>query len=376
MKGKAIIPLAVGLGVGLLAIKFAVDAIQKAQGSTANIPEVNVVVATTDIGPTMALSADMLVVKKTPKSPLIPPNAYEKVEEVVGRVTSKTILAGTALNPMLLAPEGTLPGLGVKIEEGYRAVSVKIDEVTGVAYQLLPGAHVDVLVVMDVKDGQKKETISRVILQRVQVAAVGQHLGDPNDEGTNTKAKSVTLLVKAEDVPKLHLAQTKGKITLAMRSSEDEMMASMENALESQILGTPPREAEPVDTAPSTPKLPGQLPSMAASSLMQDAPPARPPFTTTVINGPVASKAAGQVLRVTYKDAASMDVVAVQEGRTSGDDGSLRFGATSSRGEETAGARRLFNDRDRTLRRLGARDETNTGERAGESDPEMMEDGE
>lgn len=373
MKGKAVIPLVVGLGVGLLAIKLAVDAIRKAQGNTTTAPEVSVVVATADIGPTMALTHDMFVVKRSPASPLIPPNAYEKIEEVVGRVASKTILAGSPMSPALLAPEGTLPGLGVKIEEGFRAVSVKIDEVTGVAYQLLPGAFVDVLVVMDIKDGRRKETISRVILQKVQVAAVGQHLGDPNDEGTNTKAKSVTLLVKAEDVPKLHLAQTKGKITLAMRSSEDEMMAGMENARESEILGFSPADPEegvPDKPAPANAGL-SSLTGVLASSLMADAPPVRPPFTTTVINGPVASTAAGQVLRVTYRDNNSMDVLAVQEGRTSGDAGSLRFGAGAV--DDQPPPRRMFGERDRTLRKQGARDDQSAGDEREPAETEESE---
>jgi hypothetical protein len=109
--------------------------------------------------------------------------------------------------------------------------------------------------------------------------------------------------------------------------------------------------------------------------LVEDAPPARPPFTTTVINGPVNSTAAGQVLRVTYRDSASMEVVAVQEGRTSGDDGSLRFGAGGAGGvQDESQPRRFFAERDRSLRRLGAaRAEETTGD---QSQPGDMEEGE
>ncbi|MCK4658189.1 MAG: Flp pilus assembly protein CpaB [Phycisphaerae bacterium] len=365
MKSKAVIPLVLGLVVGLAALKLGVDAVQKAQGGQKTGPEIEVVVTTVDVGATMEIMPDAVVVKKTLDTPLLPPNAFNKIEDVVGRVTSKTIVAGTPISPALLAPKGTIPGLGVKIPEGYRAVSVKIDEVTGVAYQLLPNSFVDVLVVMDVMQGRKRETMSRVILQNIQIATVGQLRGDPSEESKagSKPAKSVTLLIKAEDVPKLHLAQTKGKVTLAMRGSEDELITAESNALERELLGAKPDEEPQLDTSqmpkPSMLALGGKsptptFPSGVASIMMPEAQPENPPFTTTVINGPLGAGSAGQVIRVTYKNAKSMEVVEVSKGRTTGDSSSMRFGA----GERQAGGvqeRSPFTDRDRTARRRGAR---------------------
>lgn len=352
MRSKAIIPLVVGLGVGLVALKLGVDAVRNAQGSQAAPVEIEVVVATVDIRPTMQITPDVVVVKKTPKTPLLPPDAFSRIEEVVNRVTSKTVTAGMPLSPAVLAPEGTTPGLSVKIPEGHRAVSVKIDEVTGVAFQLLPGSFVDVLVVMDVTRGRKKETMSRVILQNVQVAAVGQLLGDPHDEsGAPTRAKSVTLLVRVEDVPKLHLAQTKGKVTLAMRGGEDELQtAGISEAFETGLLGgydVEPGQAPPVAPLSSSPPRPTLGEEMFAQA------PAHPPFTTVVINGPLGAGSSGQVMRVTYKDERSMEVVDVGKGRTPGDSASMEFGAGDAQREPRS--RSLFTDRDRTLRRRGAR---------------------
>ncbi|MFH0981639.1 MAG: Flp pilus assembly protein CpaB [Planctomycetota bacterium] len=357
-RSKAIIPLVLGLVIGVVALKLGIDTVRRAQGSHAVTPNLNVVVATVDIAPTVQITPEMVVVKRTPQTPLLPSEAFTKIEEVVKRVTNKTIPAGTPISPAVLAPEGTVPGLQVRIEEGYRAVSVKIDEVTGVAYQLLPGNYVDVLVVMDVNRGRQKETISRVILQHVQVAAVGQLLGDPGEEGTSHQskaAKSATLLVPAEDVPKLHLAQIKGKITLALRGGEDESIAVASNARESELTGeTEEKQPEP-ETAAAVPTLPSAL----ASTLMAGAPPARQPFTTTVINGPLGADASGQVLRVTYKDVDSMEVIEVSKGRTAGDTNSLRFGSGEPQVEQPS--RSPFGDRDRTLRRKGARNDATDG---------------
>ncbi len=373
MKSKALIPLALGLTIGLVALKLGVDAVRRARGNPA-VPDLSVVVTTVDIGPTLQITGEMVVVKKTPHTPLLPADAFNKVEQVVGRVTNKTIPAGTPLSPSLVAPEGTLPGLQVKIEEGYRAVSVKTDEVTGVAYQLLPGSYVDVLVVMDVERAKKKETLSRVILQHIQVAAVGQLRGDPGADHDANKAKSVTLLVPAEDVPKLHLAQTKGRITLAMRGGEDELLTSESKAQESELFGETTEDKaaakSPTGLAP-TPALgaaaaaasgaPGATGLNAnAMGMFADATPVPPPFTTTVINGPLGADSSGQVLRVTYKTANSLEVVGVTKGRTTGDSSSMTFGSGEPQGSMQV--RNLFADRDRVLRRQGAQGETTNQE--------------
>ena len=349
MKSKAIIPLALGLVVGLVALKLGVSAIRNAQGEQTVAPEIDVVVSTVDVPPTVEIKPDMVVVKKTVPTPLLPADAFGKIEDVVGRVTSKTFPAGTPVSPALLAPEGTLPGLQVKIQEGYRAVSVKIDEVTGVAYQLMVGSYVDVLVVMDVKRGRTTETMSKVILQNIQVAAVGQVLDASNDDSSRNRAKSVTLLVRVEEVPTLHLAQTKGRITLAMRGGEDELVNSGAGALASDVLGMKPKEEPGTGSAASSPS---PLADLVAMSTMVS-PAHGQSHTTVVINGPLGADTAGQVLRVTYKDAKSMEVLEVNKGRTSGDSNSMKFGTGEAQRDPRS--RKLFGDRDQTLRRRGAR---------------------
>jgi hypothetical protein len=109
-----------------------------------------------------------------------------------------------------------------------------------VAYQIKPGDWVDVLVVMDIKGGGKqKETIAEVILQNVEVAAVGRSGSTTGSDGKPTRrpAKSATLLVPDEEVPKLHLAATRGRISLALRGDDDSLSerhtASMSETFES-----------------------------------------------------------------------------------------------------------------------------------------------
>jgi len=217
MKGRAIIPLVVGLGIGIMALKLFVGVLQKAQGSTGE--NIQVICATTDIDPTMEIRESMVEVQEVPKV-LAPDLAFAKKEEVVGRVTSLTIPKGMPIIPRLLTPKGTPPGMAVRIREGFRAVAVKVDESAGVAGWIKPGSRVDVAVLMTTRRKAKTEQISKVVLQNVEVLAVGQDIGTKGDTAA-ALAKSVTLLVHPDDVPKLHLAATVGKLRLAMRNQLD-----------------------------------------------------------------------------------------------------------------------------------------------------------
>lgn len=226
MKGKAVIPLVLGLCVGLVAVKFLVDTIQRAKGANAASKTVQIVRALEDIDSFQEIRPEQVEVIEAPDSKLAPSaERVSSTEAVIGRVTSKFIPANSPILQSMLAPDGTPPGMVGRIPPGYRAVSVKIDEVTGVAYQLKPGDWVDVIVVMDIDPAgtsRRRETIAEVILQKVQVAAIGQGMTTPQPSSGSVKpAKSATLLVRDEDVPKLHLAATRGKITLSMRGEED-----------------------------------------------------------------------------------------------------------------------------------------------------------
>lgn len=327
MKGKALIPLVVGLAVGLVAIKYTMDAVKKAGADTTEYTPV--VVAVTDIPSTWEIKPEMIRVIKSPRTPLLPPDAYTKTEDLIGRVAQKSIPQGAPVLPTMIAPKGTLPGLIVRVKEGYRAVSVKIDESSGVGYLVRPNDWVDVLVVMDQQKRGRRETISRVILQNVQVGAVGQALGNAAEETTtgSRHAKSVTLLVKKEDAPKLHLAQTRGRITLAMRGVEDTQVGESAEASESEMLGTAgDTQSAQAGKGKSSGKgsffgkLFGQRTGGPASA------PARPPVaarvqpppnrevSVTVVNGTASHNAQAQVQRVTFSDDNSMNVVSVQNG--------------------------------------------------------------
>jgi len=265
MKGKAIIPLVLGLGVGLLAVKMLVDTLKKAKASNSDQRMVTVVRAKQDIGELEEITKDLVEQIEIADSKLIPVSErMATAEEVIGRVTAKSIPQQSPILKSMLAPEGTESGMAGRIEPGYRAVSVKIDEASAVAYQVKPGDWVDVIVVMDIQSnnrksgGSKKQTIAEVILQKVQVGAIGQMTGGGMSGTPDAKvkpAKSATLIVKEEDVAKLHLAGTKGKITLAMRGADDSIATAPLIARESEVFSYK-KDEEPEDAEEPQPKQP------------------------------------------------------------------------------------------------------------------------
>jgi pilus assembly protein CpaB len=312
MKRKAIIPLVLGLGIGLLAVKFGIDSIRRAQASNASRQSVTVVRAKQDIAGYEEIQKDMVETVETADSLFAPANErLDKVELAIGRVASKPIAKNTPVLLSMLAPPGTRAGMVGRIPPGFRAVSVKIDEVSGVAYQVQPGDWVDVIVVMDVETGArgKKETIAEVILQHVQVAAIGQGTGpepEPAKGAQMKPAKSATLLVPEIEVPKLHLAGTRGKITLAMRGEDDKTPTLPARAYESEIMNSTRSAA-----ADKTPPAPTPPPPPVAKRA--PAPPEPEPHAVLVFHGSMTNQAKS-VERITFENAHSARILEMSQG--------------------------------------------------------------
>ncbi len=242
MKGKAFIPLVLGLVVGLFAVKLVIDTVRKSQAKQVT-PKIAVVRTKADIRAFTTISAEDIEVVEVADFGFAPANErLEKKEGVVGRVTAKAIPMGVPVLKSMLSPKGTHPGIIARIPPGYRAVAVKIDEASTAGFQIQPGDYVDVIVVMDIRRGpRKKETIAEVLLQHIQVGAIGQGMtgqAEAKSAGKVKPAKTATLLVKEEDSPKLHLAATRGKITLSLRGEDENTVEKTASASTSNLLAS------------------------------------------------------------------------------------------------------------------------------------------
>lgn len=177
------------------------------------------VVAKVDIPLGARIIAEQLTTVEVPKA-ATPDGTYSKMDEVIGRITVTKISAREPVTSLRLAAMGATGGLSAVIPEGFRAMTVKVDDETGIAGFLMPGTLVDVLAVISVDNNQG--AISKIVLQNIKVLANGQNMDQPKDERETSSARTVTLQVTPDQSEKLALASSEGKLRLSLRNSVDQ----------------------------------------------------------------------------------------------------------------------------------------------------------
>jgi len=177
----------------------------------------DVAVATGDISPGTALDGKWVKVDTWPQN-IIPPNAASSLTELEGRVTKTPVANGEPILPSKLAPKGTAAGLSGLLGDDKRALTVRVDDVSGVAGFIHPGDHVDVLVDMALPNST--EHISKTFLQNIKVLTAGQ-IWDQKGENKPQVVNTVTLELTPAQGELLNLASNQGKIRLALRSPDN-----------------------------------------------------------------------------------------------------------------------------------------------------------
>src|SRR5687768_4532598 len=172
MRWKNWLPLAVAIVFGVLAAKVARDMIVSGKATAVAAGEmVDVVVAAEDIAPGTELSAELLTTWHVPAEH-VPKKALRHFSDVIGGVAAIEIPKGTEIVAPMLAAGGSGTGLQALVPPGMRAISLEVNEFSGVGGMLAPGSRVDVLVTLAAKEAGG-EPVSRTIVQNVKVTAVG-----------------------------------------------------------------------------------------------------------------------------------------------------------------------------------------------------------
>ena len=219
MRNKRLVVVLVGaVAFGLVAAVSVSRYLSSAQAYTKNLN--NVVVAKVDIPAGTKVVAEQLETVQFPSNAL-PNGVFETPDKLVGRVAIVQIAAREPVTDFKLAPEGSAGGLSAVIPEGYRAMTVKVDDVVGVSGFIMPGALVDVVVVINPTE-QQQNPISKIVLQNIKVLANGQNIDRPKNDREPESVKAVTLQVTPDQAEKLALASTEGKLQLVMRNSTDQ----------------------------------------------------------------------------------------------------------------------------------------------------------
>ena len=220
MRNKRFFLVLVGaLIFGVLAAVSVSRYLSSAQAYTKNLNKIAVAKVAIPIG--SKIIPEQIMVVQFPKEST-PDGAFETPEKLAGRVAVTNIAAREPITESRLAPEGTAAGLSAIIPEGYRAMTVKVDDAAGISGFIQPGTLVDVVVTIDPEGIARQDPISKIVLQNIKVLASGQNIDKPKDEREATSVKAVTLQVTPEQAEKLALASSEGKLQLVMRSQIDQ----------------------------------------------------------------------------------------------------------------------------------------------------------
>lgn len=183
--------------------------------SSESVPLAQVVVAATDLSIGSRLSSENLSLSKWPRTS-VPKGAFERIEDVEGRVNTSKMTAGTPIRGAELAAPGSGAGLVAVIKPGMRAMAIKVNEVTGVGGFILPNTFVDVI---SIKDKGKSKS-AKTLLTKIEVLAIAQETFI--EEGKPKVVRTVTLELTPEDAQKLALQTNEGSIQLVLRNPLDE----------------------------------------------------------------------------------------------------------------------------------------------------------
>ena len=209
-------------------------------------------------------------------SAAFPKGAFSKAEEVIDRPVISNVLIDEPVLEGRLAARGSGLGLAPIIPVGMRAVTVRVNDVTGISGFVLPGMRVDVLVTG--RPPNSDGTITTTCLQNMVVLSAGTAI-QPDARGNAIQAATVTLLASPDQAETLTLANTEGRIQLVLRNGSDQSIEKTPGRDVSELYGVRAVHKKPAE-APTPRPRPQQVAAVVAPP-----PPPPPPDQIVVIRG-------------------------------------------------------------------------------------------
>ena len=231
---RSIIMLAFALLLAFGAVIVAAQWINaQASGTTTKVA-----VAQGDIGLGARINPDMVRMVDWPGN-AVPPGAIQDGSLLATRVSRASFVRGEPILESKLAPPGTQGGLSAVVPEGKRAITVRVNDVVGVAGFALPGNFVDILVNTMEESSRnpaaRESSISKIVLERIMVLAVAQE--SSRDETKPKVVNAVTLEVTPEQAERLDLARSVGTLSLVLRNQGDPDPSKTAGATKNSLLG-------------------------------------------------------------------------------------------------------------------------------------------
>lgn len=226
MNMKTWIPLGLAVVLGVVAMVVARDMLGKKGEQKQAVGNLTAIVVTKgSIAPGQELKADDLTMGEVASASL-PEGAFTDIKQAVGRTTQMSLAKGQPILPTVLAAEGAGTGWQALVPKDMRAITIEVNEFSGLAGMITPNANVDVATTVQGEDNAGMS--SRTIVQNVKVLAVGQRVSADQKPQTNPNNgqpepfRNVTLLVKPEEAEAIHLATQTGRPWLLLRNGKDD----------------------------------------------------------------------------------------------------------------------------------------------------------
>jgi len=252
-RARILIVLLVAVLIGGILSYAVYNFLQNRPVTVVKTPEKNIVVAAGNLPLGTLLKDENLKFVPWP-APNLPAGYFERKEDLVSRGIVQSVVENEPILESKLAPKGTGAGLPPIIPKGMRAVSIRANEIIGVAGFVTAGTHVDVILTATPLGTQ--EPMSKIVLQNVEVATAGQVI-QKDPEGKPVTVTVVTLFVTPEDAEKITNASTQGQFQLALRHPLDLEESKTRGIQMSQLMrgGAPALPPSAVRKAPRIPQV-------------------------------------------------------------------------------------------------------------------------
>ena len=192
-----------------------------------------VVVALQDVSEGKSIEPTSVTLAQWPAG-TVPAGAFASVDSVVGRVARVDVFKGEVIVPGRLAPNGTGPGLQVKITPGKRAMSVRIDDVAGISGMIQPNSRVDIMVTIRENEKGGQQT-SKLFMSNMRVLSVGT-ISQVSSDNRPISAPTATIEVTPVEAERLAIAQSEGRIQLVLRGYGDPDSIKTAGAVSADVL--------------------------------------------------------------------------------------------------------------------------------------------
>ena len=190
----------------------------------------------------------------------VPSGYVRSVKDAVGRGVITPLAENEPLLDSKMSTKDAGGGLPIIIRDGMRAMSVRVDEIIGVAGFVLPGTRVDVLLTLD-KNSDRPQSITKTLLQNVQTLAAGQSV-TRDKEGKPQTVTVITVLVSPDNAELLALAAKEGRLQMALRNTLDTLTVSTNGARADKLSPSDPAPNRPQRTRAAAPAAPRANPTV------------------------------------------------------------------------------------------------------------------